>query len=220
LAIGDPHRQWLFLPLPRRESVIAFKVKGADAPLDTRSHRSSATSCLQNFGDRADINSIPVNAPCVDGNACVKVISMSPDLTNLFNSDDSGWEFAPTEICQHEKLWPNTLAYHESSTTLVLIVKRSTTGEDFALSVAGLQFLLDALKKGERKDGKVVKAAFVVLADVDRQAVSQRLKVIHYSTAQQTRDELHGIEPNPGRLGPYWWLRAPVASGDFSNETW
>jgi hypothetical protein len=67
---------------------------------------------------------------------------------------NSDWEHASIEDCKHGKLFPNMLAYHEPTKTLCVIVKRSMTGTDFALSEAGLNYLLTALEKGAaRKDG-------------------------------------------------------------------
>jgi hypothetical protein len=87
-----------------------------------------------------------------------------------------------------------------------LIVKRSITGEDFALSEAGLLFLEAALEKGERKNGKPVEAAWIVLADVDRSdRNTQRLRAISHSTAQETREQLYDAA-YPGKFGPFWWI--------------
>lgn len=99
-----------------------------------------------------------------------------------------------------------------------MIVKRSTTGDDFALSEAGLEYLLATLDKGARKDGKVVRQAFVVLAAGDMVGSPQSLNVISHSTAQQTRDRLKGIEPNPGRFsGPYWWIKQEDQEEDLDD---
>ena len=83
---------------------------------------------------------------------------IKPDPTKIFDAD-SDWEFASVETCRRGRVFPNMLAYHEASATLALIVKRSKTGTDFALSEAGLNYLLAALDKGERRDGKPVRHA-------------------------------------------------------------
>jgi hypothetical protein len=136
---------------------------------------------------------------------------VEPDLTGIFDaSPGSSWEHASIEDCKRGKLFPNMLAYHEISATLALIVKHSTTGTDFALSQAGLNYLLTALEKGAaRKDGKPVRHALVILADYDAQPKNHHfaLKVVSCSTAHQIRDRLDGRPPNPGNLnGPYWWI--------------
>jgi hypothetical protein len=137
---------------------------------------------------------------------------VEPDLTEIFDAN-SNWEHASVEACKQGKLYPNMLAYHEPTEMLCLIVKRSTTGSDFALSQAGLNYLLSALEKGAaRKDGKPVKHALVVLADFDRQPKNHHfaLRVVSYSTAQETSDRLSGRPPIPGNFnGPYWWISSP-----------
>ena len=47
--------------------------------------------------------------------------------------DSTSWDYAPHSVLQRERIFPNTLAYNESSATLCVIVKRSSGG-DFALS--------------------------------------------------------------------------------------
>jgi hypothetical protein len=69
---------------------------------------------------------------------------VKPDLSGLF-SEGFEWAFAPIETCKSLKLYPNRIAFCEKQATLVLVVKRSTRGNDFALSEAGLQFVSAAL---------------------------------------------------------------------------
>jgi hypothetical protein len=141
---------------------------------------------------------------------------VEPDLTSIFD-ETSDWIFASIETCKREKLFPNMLAYCENQATLALIVKRSATGQDFALNEAGLNYLLAALDNGGLKDGSPVRHAFVVQADVDPQATSRQrpLKVVKHSTAHETREHLKGISPYPGNFsGPYWWL-SPEDEGRF-----
>src|SRR5258708_5292104 len=130
-----------------------------------------------------------------------------PDLTGLFDYN-AGWEFAETEICRHEKLFPNGLAFNQTRAMLCLIVKRSKVGGDCALSESGLGFLEGTLEKGSRKDGKPVRHVYLVYADVDSQARGKQwlLKVIGFETPQEARDRLVGIPPNEGSFGPYWWV--------------
>jgi hypothetical protein len=88
---------------------------------------------------------------------------------------------------------------------------------DFALSEAGLDYLLAALDNGARMDGNAVRHALVVLADVDPQSRNRQrpLKVISHSTAQAIRDRFNGIPPNPGNFnGPYWWLSPEIIPED------
>jgi len=85
-----------------------------------------------------------------------------------------------------------------------VIVKRSSGG-DFALSQGALNYLLKGLDHGSRKDGSLVRAAIVVLADVDPR---QRIKPVKQWSAEEMRDRLSGVEPQPGKFGPYWWIKA------------
>jgi hypothetical protein len=132
---------------------------------------------------------------------------LEPDLTEIF--DTNSWEHAPIEECKRGRIYPNQLAYQEPTATLALIVKRSNSGNDFALSQVGLDYLLNALEKGEaRKDNKPVKHALVVLADYDPQPKNHHLalRIVSCSTAQAISDRLNGISPYPGNNGPYWWI--------------
>jgi hypothetical protein len=118
--------------------------------------------------------------------------------------DSTSWAYAPIEFCKRELIFPNTLAYNESNTTLCVIVKRSGGG-DFALSKGGLDYLLKALDHGALKDGSPVRQAIVILADVH---TLQRYEPVKQYSAEEMRDRLSGVEPQPGKFGPYWWIKA------------
>jgi len=124
----------------------------------------------------------------------------------------SGWFFPSAGLCKRESLAPNILAFCEATATLALVVKRSFAGVDFALSEAGLCYIEAMLHKGALKDGKPVRAAFVVLADVDLRSPDlrspHRLKVVSYSSAHETRKYLNGQPAYPGKFGPFWWITA------------
>ena len=121
--------------------------------------------------------------------------------------DGASWVHAPSKFASVRKYCP-TLGYNESSATLCAIVKRSSGG-DFALGQAALNYLLKGLDHGARKDGSPVLQAIVVLADVDGE---QRFKVVKQWTAEEMRDRFNGIEPQPGKFGPYWWIK--ISDGD------
>jgi hypothetical protein len=134
-------------------------------------------------------------------------------VAGIFDNDGD-WFFPSTELCKRENISPNMLAFCETSATLVLVVKRSFTGQDFALSEAGLIYLETTLAKGALKDGKPVRAAYVVLAIVD-QRNRQQLKVVSYSSAQETRRWRNGQSAYPGKFGNYWWITAgTLGAGD------
>ena len=75
------------------------------------------------------------------------------DVKTIFDPT-SEWEQARLEVSHHERFYPNSLAYNESSGTMALIVTRSFSGDDFALSEAALLFLEAALEKASEKTTK------------------------------------------------------------------
>lgn len=117
--------------------------------------------------------------------------------------DPAAWMFASYELCKREQIAPNRLAYNKSSGTLAVFVKQSRRGDDFALSGGGLTYLRKRLEQGEGKDGSPVRAAIVVLNDVNDKPVRQH-------TAEELRDRFKGVEPYHGKFGPYWWIPAVV----------
>jgi hypothetical protein len=132
-------------------------------------------------------------------------------VVSIFDGEGSGWFFPSAELCKRENVSPNLLAYCEAGATLALVVKRSFSGQDFALSEAGLIYLETTLAKGTLKDGKPVRAAYVVLAAFD-QRNRQQLKVVSYSSAQETRRWRNGQSAYPGKFGNYWWITAGTLS--------
>lgn len=127
-------------------------------------------------------------------------------VEGIFNGED-GWFFPSAELCKREGLAPNMLAFCEAGATLALVVKRSFTGQDFALSEAGLCYIEAMLNKGSLKDGKPVRAALVVLADIDLKS-PRKLKIVRYSTAHKIRERLNGQPAYPGKFGLFWWITA------------
>jgi hypothetical protein len=117
------------------------------------------------------------------------------------------WYYPSPELCKQANIYPNMLAFCKARATLVLIVKRSAEGQDFALSEAGLLYLEATLDKGTLKDGMPVRTAFVVLADIDLSRPRQ-LKLVSYSSAEETRKRRNGFLPCPGKFGAYWWITA------------
>lgn len=134
-------------------------------------------------------------------------------VASIFDGEGSGWFFPSAGWCKRENIGPNMVAFCETSATLALVVKRSFSGQDFALSEAGLCYIEATLVKGALKDSKPVRAAFVVLADVDMRSPHQ-LKVVGYSSARETRNGLNGRPAYPGKFGNYWWITTPDALSD------
>ena len=93
---------------------------------------------------------------------------------------------------------------------MVGIVKRSRSGEDYALSKGLLDHLIRLLGLGKRKDESPVLSAIVLLLDGD--------KIVEQLTAEEQRDQLRNISPEEGKLGPYWWIKPTTANND--DEVW
>jgi hypothetical protein len=139
-------------------------------------------------------------------------------VAGIFDDEkNSDWIFPSPALCKRENIYPNLLAYSKSLATLVVIVKRSATGQDFALSEAGLLYIEATLAKGALKDGTPVCAAFVVLADVDLSHPPQQLRMVSYSSAQEMRDSRYGLRPYLGKFGPYWWITADALTDEDAS---
>lgn len=124
--------------------------------------------------------------------------------------EGSDWYYPSPVKCRLENISPNILAFCKARATLALIIKRSAKGQDFALSEAGLLYLEAALDKGTLKDGTPVRAAFVVLADIDLRGRSpQQLKIVNCSSAHEVRNRLDW-QPYPGKFGSFWWITSDV----------
>lgn len=145
----------------------------------------------------------------------------APDLEGMFNNNISDWKWAPAEICRREHFHPNLMAFSESRATLCLVVRRSTHGDDFALSATGLDYLATMLKEGVRADGKAVKNGFVVLVNVDPQIkhFQHPFKIVSVSTVQEIRDRIQRqcIELNSGNYGSYYWITPDYSSGELNK---
>ncbi len=89
-----------------------------------------------------------------------------------------------------------------------MIAKRSTKGTDHALSKGGRDFLRAAVAKEARKDGKPVRAAYVVLAEADEYATNVlSLKLVAYYIIQEIEKALKNTTPPElGDFGFYWWI--------------
>jgi hypothetical protein len=137
--------------------------------------------------------------------------------------DSADWEWAPTNICQREGLHPNLLAYSASRAAICLIVRRSPSGDDFAVSEAGLRYLEAALEDGARGDGKTVLHGLVVQAIGDPLARNRQrhlLKAVCVSTVKEIRDRIQARNiplQTEGRFGPFFWIPLEY-SGDFVSD--
>ena len=124
--------------------------------------------------------------------------------------DRTSWEYAPYDFCKQAKIAPNRLAYDREGATLIGIVKRSRSGDDYALSKGLLDLLIRLRELGKRKDESPVQSAIVVLMDGD--------KIVEQCTAQEMQNRLKNISPNEGQFGLYWWIKPTTANID--DEAW
>jgi hypothetical protein len=110
-----------------------------------------------------------------------------PFAAKMFVDDTfRGWTFVPHE--EHENIYPNSLAYHQKSSTLALLVYRDQelhlASSGFNISAPGLDLICAAQAKGEWS-GKPVRSALVVLTD--------GLEVFRHYTTEEIRDRVSGI---------------------------
>jgi hypothetical protein len=115
--------------------------------------------------------------------------------------DNSIWSYATADTLRCEKIYPNKAGYCEDRQTLAVIVKRSS---GFALMEAGLSYLLESLARGESRNGKPVKEAIVVLADVDFLSI----RPTYICTAREMKSRVDSKTPLPSMFGSgrYWWV--------------
>jgi hypothetical protein len=113
------------------------------------------------------------------------------DFTTIFT--DPGWKLS-TAIA-----YPNQLGRldQDGDTIGVVIVLRGR-GQDFALGVAGLEYLIKAEQEGRITTG------YVVLA----QANGERPEFIAAEKAAVVYERLRKYIPRDGKLGlgSYWWI--------------
>jgi hypothetical protein len=117
-----------------------------------------------------------------------------PYVAKMFLDDTCfEWAFVPRE--EHENVYPNSLAYHQKSGTLALLVYRDQkmhlASFGFDISAPGLNLICAAQAKGEWS-GKSVRSALVVLTD--------RLEVFRHYTTEEIRDRVSGMELYPAHF--------------------
>jgi hypothetical protein len=126
--------------------------------------------------------------------------TMFPPQTNdegaLFSFSDLNWRpFAPDKLDEFG-VTPNELWHNASTATGALVVKKSNRYAEYALSQAGLDYLVTKLQ------AEKIQAGIVVLARSD----GARRSVVTIRCVAGVVAMLDGIPPREGPLGPYWWL--------------
>src|SRR5262245_4263682 len=110
---------------------------------------------------------------------------------------DAGWRAFGYEKLRELGIWPNSLQHNASTGEGVLVIQQSRTYNEYALSEAGLNYLLAAIKE-ER-----ITAGYVALVDRRGQEIAR--KPVNEIAAQ-----LANVPPKQGPLGWYWWLNADL----------
>jgi hypothetical protein len=139
-----------------------------------------------------------------------------PDLSDLFEE----WLFVPTDALKRERIFPNQIAYHSDRQIVVLILRQSARGGDFAMNVAGLNYLLEVSQRGKLRNGKSMSGgAFVAFVAADNEAKQAgAVKVVGTKTVDEAFELIRGITPRDGSEGTnYWWLALDGERGDEAD---
>lgn len=121
--------------------------------------------------------------------------------------ENSGWSFAPREVCEREKIFPNGLAYNKEEAAIALVINQGRHG-DASMGQAGLDYICAALEKGELKVGKPVTSGWVVVAEPAKNGSPRKFVRAH--TAEEMRKRFNGMDPWTGAYGPYFWVASSV----------
>ena len=115
--------------------------------------------------------------------------------TLTFSYSDPNCRQIAKEHCDRLRITPNELWFNTSTNVGALIVKQSGQYAEYALSKAGLDYLLRAEQEGR------IPAGIIVL--VQRDGIVGTIKPVTKMVA-----DLNGRPPREGPFGPYWWINA------------
>lgn len=118
--------------------------------------------------------------------------------TNEFSFSDPDWRPFPADLLDTLGVTLNTLWVNSRTTAGALVVKKSNSYAEYALSQAGLDYLFKALQ------AQRIRAGIVVLVRSD----GVRRSVVTEKSIADVVAMLDGIVPRDGPLGPYWWLNS------------
>jgi hypothetical protein len=105
------------------------------------------------------------------------------------------------KLAAPDATFPNMLARLDEVGAVIAIRRDGRRGEDFALGVAGLDYILKAEDEGR------IATAYVVLA----REVANGRAFVACEKAREVQDRLRGISPRrDGRFGPYYWVTAEL----------
>jgi hypothetical protein len=95
---------------------------------------------------------------------------------------------------------------------VVLTLRQSAKGGDFAMNVAGLNYLLEIRQRGKLRNGKLMSGgafvAFVAFVAADNEAKQVgAVKVVATRTVDEAFELIRAVTPRDGSEGTnYWWV--------------
>jgi hypothetical protein len=123
----------------------------------------------------------------------------------LFRPEEGWRAFTPQQL-KELRIWPNGMQHNTSTGEGVLFVQQSLTWSEYALSAAGLAYLLTALKELRITTG------YVVLINREGEEVARK-------PVSEVAALVENIPPRNGPYGPYWWLNADLTPFDASKPS-
>jgi hypothetical protein len=114
---------------------------------------------------------------------------------STFSFTNPNWRPFSKENLDTLHVTPNELWFNASTNSGALVVRQSGQYAEYALSKAGLNYLLDAVQVGKLTTGNMVL--------VKRDGI-----VVLIKPAAQMVADLNGRAPRDGPFGPYWWINA------------
>jgi len=118
-----------------------------------------------------------------------------------FDPNDANWYLFTSDKINALRIAPNQLWANTRTRAGALVVMKSSKYDEYALSKAGLDYLMAAHQEQRISDGEVVLA---------RWGHNGKLTVVAAKPVATVAAALTNIPPRApreGGLGPYWWIR-------------
>jgi hypothetical protein len=117
----------------------------------------------------------------------------------MLDLNNGNWRQFKDERTKALGVWPNQLWRNGEAGALV--VMKSSTYAEYALSKSGLDYMLAALQAGRISTGSIALANWQ----------AGKLTIVATKPAHEVAAAVEGITPRNGdRLGPYWWMKADL----------
>jgi hypothetical protein len=123
----------------------------------------------------------------------------------MINQLDINWRMFAEERTKALGIWPNQLWHHRTNGSGALIVKKSQRFNEYPLSKAGLDYVVDAVQSGK------ITAGFVGLRN-------GRGEIVTCKNVLDVASLVQNAVPRDGPFGQYWWVRADLTL-DSRDET-